>query len=74
MVALCYVLESFERFDYHGDGFITKEEFAKIVKERKIQVPGGIDKYFEQADIDHSGHISWEEFCIAISQNPDLYM
>jgi Ca2+-binding EF-hand superfamily protein len=59
----------FEIFDKDGDGFITKPEMTEIVAELELgaEFPVEvIESIFEEADVNHDGKISYQEFCSAM--------
>ena len=57
---------AFKSFDKNNDGYITKEEFAKISKKlNKKQV----DAVFKKFDKDEDGVLSFEEFQKMLNKN-----
>jgi Ca2+-binding EF-hand superfamily protein len=56
-------LEKFDRFDYNGDGFLTKKEIIQGMKETNATgtTPEQLDARFKFYDVNHDGKIShWE--------------
>ncbi|CAE7625893.1 CPK2 [Symbiodinium microadriaticum] len=52
---------AFRVFDTNGDGVITKDELAKILKEEDNM--SYIEKMVQDVDLDSNGEISFDEFC-----------
>eukprot|EP00435_Cladocopium_sp_Y103_P018078 s900_g4.t1 len=52
---------AFRVFDTNGDGVITKDELAKILKEEDNMAI--VEKMVADVDLDSNGEISFDEFC-----------
>ena len=56
-------VQTFNEFDYDGDGHITAMEFKLAMTARREQVTGDeIDSIFAHADSDNDGKIDQAEF------------
>ena len=57
------LLEKFDRFDYNGDGSLTKKEVRLGVKESGVQgvTEANIQHGFERCDTNRDGKISFAE-------------
>lgn len=57
------LLEKFDRFDYNGDGSLTKKEVRLGVKETGVKgvTEANIDHAFERCDENKNGKISFGE-------------
>ena len=60
------VRQDFERYDKDNSGFITKDEFLKVIRERGMSqtTEDGIDPFLKHADLDKDGKIDYEEFVV----------
>eukprot|EP00913_Durusdinium_trenchii_P031677 g29663.t1 len=58
---------AFRVFDTNGDGVITKDELAKILKEEDNMAH--IEKMVADVDLDSNGEISFDEFCIMMEKD-----
>ncbi|BCU77079.1 EF-hand domain-containing protein [Luteolibacter sp. LG18] len=56
-------LEKFDRFDYNGDGKLTKKEVRQGLRESEVHgiTNEEIDKGFAEFDTNHDGAISFAE-------------
>lgn len=57
------LLEKFDRFDYNGDGYLTRAEIEQGIAESDIGTiePGELDRAMKFYDVDRDGRISrWE--------------
>eukprot|EP00927_Polykrikos_kofoidii_P063372 TRINITY_DN58190_c0_g1_i1.p1 TRINITY_DN58190_c0_g1~~TRINITY_DN58190_c0_g1_i1.p1 ORF type:complete len:579 (+),score=66.05 TRINITY_DN58190_c0_g1_i1:58-1794(+) len=59
---------AFRVFDLDGDGFITREELAKVVSERRVQRSLGMDadrisRVIADVDTNGDGCVDFDEFC-----------
>lgn len=67
---------AFQVYDMDGDGFISNGELFQVLKMMvgdnldNIQLQQIVDKTILEADKDHDGRISFEEF-VAMVENPD---
>jgi len=60
---------TFDRFDVNGDGFITPEEYSKVMAEMGdpyVTVPVA-QAVIGKADTSKDGQLSWDEF-VAVQQ------
>ena len=66
------IRKSFEKYDKDGNGFITRDEFRKIVEDKyqTTLMQSQVDSMMTQADADKSGKIDYEEFLKAFSYFP----
>lgn len=57
------MLEKFDRFDYNGDGSLTKKEVRQGIKESGVQgvTEANIQQGFERCDTNRDGKISFAE-------------
>jgi Ca2+-binding EF-hand superfamily protein len=56
-------VQTFNEFDYDGDGYVTAMEFKLAMTARREQVTGDeIDSIFDHADNDNDGKINQAEF------------
>ena len=57
------LLEKFDRFDYNGDGYLTKKEVRLGIKESDVHgvTEANIDHGFERCDTNRDGKISFAE-------------
>ena len=59
------MLESFKMFDLNHDGFITKDEFKKVMLNLGEKLSDAeVDEYIKQYDINNDGKIDYKEFCV----------
>jgi len=56
-------LEKFDRFDYNGDGKLTKKEIWQGIREMQIKnvTKERVDKWFAEFDTNHDGRITFAE-------------
>ena len=66
------VRKTFEKYDKDGSGSITRNEFRKIVEDKyqATLMPSQVDALMDQADVDKSGKIEFEEFMKSFSYFP----
>jgi len=64
--------KAFEKYDTDGNGFITRNEFRKIVEDKyqATLMPSQVDALMEQADVNQSGKIEFHEFEKAFAYFP----
>jgi len=77
---------AFSMYDLDGNGFITKEEMARIMDSfyklvgplvtfsgKKYESPSQlVDEFFDQMDLNKDGQISMEEYKNGALKNPDI--
>ena len=63
------IRKEFARFDIDSSGFVTKEEFLQVVKERGMSRRSSdlIDTLIEEFDKDNDGKIDYEEFVVLMT-------
>ena len=66
------VRKTFEKYDKDGSGSITRNEFRKIVEDKyqATLMPSQVDALMDQADVDKSGKIEFEEFMKSFAYFP----
>ena len=66
------IRKAFEKYDKDGNGFITRNEFRRIVEDKyqSTLMPSQVDALMEQADLNKSGKIEFDEFIKAFSYFP----
>ena len=66
------IRKSFQKYDKDGNGVITRDEFRKIVEDKyqTTLTKAQVDEMMNQADVDKSGNIDYEEFLTAFSYFP----
>jgi len=61
----------FEKADVNHDGTIAKEELFALMSHLQHGLPReSFEEWYETIDTDHSGNLSFEEFCHAIAKQP----
>lgn len=58
---------AFRTFDINGDGFISREEVKNVLSEDREVLDSELDKILEEWDLDQSGAIDYNEFCIVLT-------
>ena len=63
------IRREFTRFDVDSSGFVTKEEFLQVVRERGMYPlsPDRIDELIKEFDVDNDGKIDYEEFVVLMT-------
>lgn len=66
------VRKTFQKYDKDGNGYITRNEFRKIVEDKyqATLMASQVDALMDQADVDKSGKIEFEEFMKSFSYFP----
>ena len=66
------IRKSFQKYDRDGNGVITRDEFRKIVEDKyqTTLTKPQVDEMMNQADVDQSGNIDYEEFLKAFAYFP----
>ena len=66
------IRKAFEKYDKDGNGYITRNEFRKIVEDKyqATLMASQVDALMDQADVDKSGKIEFEEFMKSFSYFP----
>jgi len=67
------LLEKFDRFDYNGDGFLTRKEIRDGVREAQLNefTPNDIDRAFAFYDTNHDNRISLHEANAGLQRGPE---
>ena len=66
------IRDAFENYDRDGNGFITRDEFRKVVEDKYEAILGSeeIDKIMNRVDKNHDGKVDYEEFFKAFRYFP----
>ncbi len=66
------IRKAFEKYDKDGNGYITQDEFRRIVEDKYQTSLNAcqVDSMMRQADADKSGKLDYEEFLKAFSYFP----
>ena len=66
------IRKAFQKYDRDGNRVITRDEFRKIVEDKyqTTLTKAQVDEMMEQADVDKSGNIDYEEFLKAFAYFP----
>ena len=66
------IRKAFEKYDIDGNGFITRNEFRRIVEDKyqSTLMPSQVDALMDQADLNKSGEIDFDEFIKAFAYFP----
>jgi Ca2+-binding EF-hand superfamily protein len=70
------LLEKFDRFDYNGDGYLSRVEIQQGVLESEVEgiSAESIDRAFTFYDLDGDGRISLEEATAGLQRGPEAAM
>lgn len=63
------VWSAFRQFDKDGDGSITKQELAQVLKVQDGIGQELVESMMKEVDTDGDGKISYEEFCVMMEAN-----
>ena len=66
------IRKAFEKYDQDGNGFITRDEFRKVVEDKyqTRMMPDQINEIMSKVDVDESGKIEYDEFLKAFTYFP----